>query len=426
MKITDLKYAVLEGFPTIRITTDCGIDGLGQVEYFKPYLEPLFRFYKPYIIEQDPTNVQRVVSRIRRLGGFKPWGAAVSAIEIALWDIAGKAAGIPIYKLLGGKVRDRVRAYCTKYDTSEIEDISKGYKPEDFAEMAKARMKLPEGFTIMKFNVCCHCDIVDGAVYAEPPDEIPGINPSPIARGGHITGHQTEIAFKNTVAIVEAIKSAVGDKIGIAFDCGPRMSLASAMRLAKALEPYNVLWLEDMLTGDYTPYNNVESYRLLSESTITPIHTGEQVYLREGFRELLEKHSVDVIGPDPEDVGGIAELKWIAEMADLYDVLIAPHGVGNGPVGLAAVVQASSTFPNNFIAFEMPILRVPDNIHNKRENTKYKYDLHKPTKHDLFNGLDDLKVVNGFVNVPDKPGLGLTLNREAVREHLGENNNFLD
>jgi len=101
LKITDLKYAILEGFPTIRITTDCGIDGLGQVEYFKPYLEPLFRFYKPYIIEQDPTNVQRVVSRIRRLGGFKPWGAAVSAIEIALWDIAGKAAGIPIYKLLG-------------------------------------------------------------------------------------------------------------------------------------------------------------------------------------------------------------------------------------------------------------------------------------------------------------------------------------
>lgn len=425
MKITDLKYAVLEGFPTIRITTDCGIYGLGQVEYYKPYLEPLFKFYKPYIIGQDPTNVQRVLLRIRRLGGFKPWGAAVSAIEIALWDIAGKAAGIPTYKLFGGKVRDRVRVYTTRNAINGPVAIPKGNKPEDFAEMAKARMKLPEGFTIMKFSLAANI-MEPGTVYAEPPDKIPGIHPGPIAFAGHITGHMTEIGLKHSIAIVEAIKSVVGDKIGIAFDCGPRMSLAGAMQLAKALEPYNLLWLEDMLTGDYTPYNNVESYRLLSESTIVPIHTGEQVYLREGFRELLEKHAVDVIGPDPEDVGGIAELKWIAEMADLYDVLIAPHGVGNGPVGLAAVVQVSSTLPNNFIAFEIPNTKINDPPRTIKEESQYKYDLYKPTKKELFNGLGNLKVVNGFINVTDKPGLGISLNQEAVREYLGEDNKFLD
>ena len=428
MKITDLKYAVLEGFPTIRITTDCGIYGLGQVDFYKPYLEPLFKLYKPCIIGQDPTNVQRVMLRIRHLGAFKPWGSAVSAIEIALWDIAGKDAGRPTYKLLGGKVRDRVRVYMTMNVMKGPDPTPKGDKPEDYAERAKARMKLPEGFTIMKFAFPMHShNIKPGTFYVEPPDKIPGIHPLAIALPVLPSGHMTEVGLKHSIAIVEAVKSVVGDKIGIAFDCGPRMSLAGAMQLAKALEPYNLLWLEDMLTGDYTPYNNVESYRLLSESTIVPIHTGEQVYLREGFRELLEKHAVDVIGPDPEDVGGIAELKWIAEMADLYDVLIAPHGVGNGPVGLAAVVQVSSTLPNNFIAFEIPITKInnpPRTI--KEEESQYKYDLYKPTKKELFNGLDNLKVVNGFINVPDKPGLGISLNQETVREYLGEDNKFLD
>jgi len=423
IKIKDLKYAVLEGFPTICITTDCEIYGLGQIECYKPYLEPLLKFYKPYIVGQDPTDVQRVMLRIRRLGGFKPWGAIVSVIEMALWDIAGKSVGIPTYKLLGGKVRDRVRVYVTDYAINGHVVIPKGNKPEDFAEMAKARMKLPEGFTIMKFPLAMHVKNMESeTVYAELPDKISGIHPGPVA----LTGHMTEAGLKHSIAIVEAIKSVVGDKIGIAFDCGPRMSLASAIQLAKALEPYNLLWLEDMLTGDYTPYNNVESYHLLSGSTIVPIHTGEQIYLREGFRELLEKHAIDVIGPDPADVGGIAELKWIAEMADLYDILIAPHGVGNGPVGLAALVQVSATLPNNFIAFEMPITKINNSKGTLKEKSRYMYDLGKPTKKELFNGVDDLIVVNGFINVTDKPGLGITLDQEAVREYLGEDNNFLD
>ena len=111
MKITDLKCAIIGDNPIVRITTDEGIDGWGQAEWTKPYLKPFVLYYKEAILDQDPTDVERVVSRIRRLGSFKPWGAAVSAIEVALWDIAGKAAGVPVYKLLGGKVRDKVRVY---------------------------------------------------------------------------------------------------------------------------------------------------------------------------------------------------------------------------------------------------------------------------------------------------------------------------
>ena len=113
MKITDLKCAIMGGSPIIRITTDAGIDGYGQAEFYKPYLKPHVLFYRDMIVGLDPTNVEAVMQRIRRMGAFKPWGAAVSAIEVALWDIAGKAAGLPVYKLLGGKVRSKVRTYIT-------------------------------------------------------------------------------------------------------------------------------------------------------------------------------------------------------------------------------------------------------------------------------------------------------------------------
>ncbi|MBU6360461.1 MAG: mandelate racemase/muconate lactonizing enzyme family protein, partial [Chloroflexi bacterium] len=111
MKIIDLKCAVIGENPVVRIVTDAGIDGYGQAENTKPYLKPMVLFYKKHILGEDPTNVERVMLKIRRMGSFKPWGSAVSAIEMALWDIAGKAAGVPVYKLLGGKVRDKVRVY---------------------------------------------------------------------------------------------------------------------------------------------------------------------------------------------------------------------------------------------------------------------------------------------------------------------------
>ena len=154
MKITDLKCTVLGGTPIVRITTDEGLSGLGPIESYKPYLKPHVLFYRDIILGEDPTNVERVMLKIRRLGSFKPWGAAVSAIEIALWDIAGKAAGLPIYKLLGGKVRDRVRVY-----NGAIRFRLADQSPEAYGENMARMMASPEGFCIMKQGIAFHGDI---------------------------------------------------------------------------------------------------------------------------------------------------------------------------------------------------------------------------------------------------------------------------
>ena len=209
MKITDLKCAVIGGNPIVRIKTDSGIDGLGQAEWTKPYLKPHVLFYRDMILGQDPTDVERVVDRIRRMGSFKPWGAAVSAIEVALWDIAGKAAGLPVYKLLGGKVRDKVRVY-----NGGVRVPLKGNSPEHYAEDMARMKELREGFTIIKQGISFH-----SAMPEEVPDYFYGERPQGVrpAFGGPLT----ERGLKHTVACIEAMKEALGDEIGLALDCGP-------------------------------------------------------------------------------------------------------------------------------------------------------------------------------------------------------------
>jgi L-alanine-DL-glutamate epimerase-like enolase superfamily enzyme len=155
MKITDLKCVVLGRNPVVRITTDEGISGLGEVEASKSYLKPHVLFYKDMILGEDPTNVERVMLRIRRMGSFKPWGSAVSAIEMALWDIAGKAAGLPVYKLLGGKVRDKVRVY-----NGAVRFPMSGHAPEDYAENMAKMKAAKEGFTIIKQGIGFHSQMV--------------------------------------------------------------------------------------------------------------------------------------------------------------------------------------------------------------------------------------------------------------------------
>ena len=167
----------------------------------------------------------------------------------------------------------------------------------------------------------------------------------------------TEHGLGHVLDCVAAMKEVLGDEVGLALDCGPGWMLPDAIRFARAVEKHNLMWLEDMLTGDYVPYVNADVYREVTRATSTPIHTGEQIYLRQNFKELIETHAVRVVGPDPCDVGGIAELKWIAEYADLHGILMAPHGTGNGLLGLAALVQVCATLPHNFIAFEYPSRR---------------------------------------------------------------------
>ncbi len=389
MRITDLKCTVLGRNPVVRITTDEGISGLGEAEASKPYLKPHILFYKPYLIGEDPTNVERVMRKIRRLGSFKPWGSAVSAIEVALWDIAGKAADVPVYRLLGGKIRDRVRVY-----NGAVRFPMEGQTPEDYAKNMAKMKAAKEGFTIIKQGIGFHSRMatqIPGFFYGEPGEGMPHPN----------RGLLTERGLKHVIACVEAMKAVLGDEVGLALDCGPGWMVPDAIRLAKALEPLNVMWLEDMITGDYTPYVLANLYRDVTTSTSTPIHTGEQIYLRQNFLELIEQRAVDVIGPDPCDVGGIAELKWVAEYADLHGILVAPHGILDGLIGLAALVQVAATLPDNYIAFEYPTGK-PD------------------WWYDIVEGLPDPIVKDGFIEVWDRPGLGVTLNKERTRQYLPE------
>lgn len=397
IKITDLRCAIIGKSPVIRIVTDQGISGYGEAESYKPYLKPTVLFYKDYILGEDPTDVERVMLKIRRLGAFKPWGAAVSAIEIALWDIAGQAAGVPVYKLLGGKIRDRVRAY-----NGGVRFPMTGQTPQDYAENTAKMKEAKEGFTLIKQAVGFHNPAMMRAMtngwYDEPREGAPHMD----------RGLMTERGLEQVIACVEAMKKVLGDEIGLALDCGPGWAVKDAITFARALEPLHITWLEDLITGDYTPYPNAEVFREVTQSTSIAIHTGEEIYLRENFKDLIEKQAVNIVGPDPEDVGGIAEMKWIAEYADLHGIQIAPHGIFDGLIGLAAHVQVAAALPQNYIAFEYP-LGEPD------------------WWYQIVDGLPDPIMKKGFIDVWDRPGLGVTFNIPAAKSHLSdEDRHFFD
>ncbi len=393
MRITDLKCAVIGQNPVVRIVTDAGISGYGEVESFKPYLKPHVLGFREPLIGEDPTNVERVMLRIRQRGAFKPWGSAVSAIEMALWDLAGKAAGVPVYKLLGGKIRDKVRVY-----NGAVRRPLQSQSPDGYAEAMRWMRGRPEGFTIIKQAIAFHSPMKrePGFFYGEAHESR--------WHGWTDRGLLTEKGFKHIIACVEAMKAVTGDEVGLALDCGPGFMAPDAIRLARALEPLNLLWLEDMVTGDYTPFVNADVYRDITTASSTPIHTGEQIYLRQNFKSLIEGKAVNVIGPDPCDVGGIAELKWIAEYADLHGIMMAPHGTGDGLLGLAALVQVCAALPQNYIAFEYPI-----------GNPDWWYD--------IVTGLPDPIVKDGMIEVWDRPGMGVEFDIGKAQRYLSEEDN---
>ncbi len=387
MRITDIRCAIIGDNPIVRVVTDEGVDGFGPVETYKPYITPMVPYFRGPLLGQDPTNVEDCVRRIRRLGGTKPWGALVSAIEIALWDIAGKASGLPVHKLLGGAVRDAVRVYNGGVRTDPATLTPTGYA-EAMSVMKEAR----EGFTIIKDGVGFHgfmAQEVDGFYYGVP------------RRGeGHPNrGFVTNAGLDHLVACVGAMKDVLGNDVALALDMGPGWMPSDAIRVARAMEEFDLLWAEDLITGDYVPWVHAEQYREVTRSTSTPTHTGEQLYTRHQFVELITTQAVRVVGPDPCDVGGLAELKWVAEFADLYGIGIAPHGVHGGLFGLAALVQVCATLPDNFLAFEYSVAS-------------------RPWWYDIVDGLPDPIVVGGHVPVSTRPGLGLEFRRDAARAYL--------
>ena len=392
MKITDLKCAIIASSPVLRITTDEGITGWSQIEAPKPYVQPQVLSLRDWIVGQDPRDVERVMRRIRVRGGFKPFGSAVSAIEHALWDIAGKAAGVPVYRLLGGKVRDQVRTYRTLYHG----ELGVGHTPEDYGKWAEYGKALDGGFQMFKLPTAFHSSMVRDVpnfFYGDVQTNAPFPYPH--------QGILTEDGMKHLVDCITAAKQTLGTSYGLAVDAGPGYMPLDALKFARAVEHLNLLWIEDTITGDYSPYINHDVYRDVTHATTTPIHTGEQIYLRQNYKHLIESHAVNVIGPDPCDVGGLAEIKWVAEHADLHGIAIAPHGTANGILGLAALVQVCATLPDNLIAFEYPAR-------------------FEPFWYDITEGFDGFPVVDGMIDVPDRPGLGVEYIAKEAKKYLSE------
>jgi L-alanine-DL-glutamate epimerase-like enolase superfamily enzyme len=403
IKITDLKCAIIGRNPVVRIVTDQGISGYGEAESAKPFLKPMVLFYKPYLVGEDPTNVAAIMLKIRRLGASKPWGAAVSAIEIALWDVAGQAAGLPVHKLLGGKIRDRVRPYGNSENNIGA-TMTMPKTPQDYAEFASKMKEAKEGYTLVKMPIGFH----NTAMMTAIPNTWYGSQWHARAAPYMDRGLMTERGIDNCIACAEAARKALGEDIGLAFDCGPGWVVKDAIRFARAVEPLKLAWLEDIITGDYEPNPKAQVFKQVTDSTSTPIHTGEELYLRENCMELIETQAVNVLGPDPEDVGGMAELKWIAEYADLHGILVAPHGIFDGLFGVAAQVHMGAVLPQNYIAFEYA-----------KGEPEWWYD--------IVDGLPDPVVKNGFIDVWDKPGLGITFNVKAAKAHLSdEDRTFFD
>lgn len=402
MKIIDLKTAIIGDDCIFRIVTDAGIDGYAQFERGRNMTRPVVDWFKAQIVGCDPTDINDIMRRIRRMGGSKPWGKIVSTIEMACWDIAGKDAGKPVYKLLGGKVRENVRVYSTRYNQTKLP----WQRPDDLFDAKKRAENINMihemgGFTLIKTAIGFHTPF--HRQYASDNDlAFSSYVPQPVAENPQNFGGSMMRAkgLNFWIDYISEIRELVPKDIDLAFDCGPGWLPADAFKLAKAVEPLNLAWLEDTVTGDFTPYVAAQRYKDITWNTTTNIHTGEEIYLRENFVDLIEGHCVNVIGPDPADVGGIAELKFIAEYANLHGIAIAPHGVLDGPFGLAALTQVCAALPENYVAFEYPQPE-PD------------FWL------DITQGFEEDSLVHGgFVKVHDKPGMGLEFNIPKAEKML--------
>jgi len=368
LKITGVRTAEVRvhGYQVhVRIDTDQGITGQGECTDAARGAVPIIASFRPLLVGADPLNVQAIFERIRTSGIFAgaqagQYVTALTGVEIALWDIAGKALGVPVYQLLGGKVRDRVRMYCD----SGADEIEPG------SERSKAKVDLIQklGFTAAKI------DIDD----AKDPARFDRVNWT--ASNGEI---------EHMVAKVRYARGAFPKQIDLAVDMHGRYDATTGKRVAKEMEPFQLLWLEEPV-----PPENIDAMRDIRQSTSTPICCGENLYLRFGFRELLEKRAADIIMPDIQKVGGLLEARKIADMAQTYYVPFAPHGV-TSPVGTMASAQVCAAVPN-FLVLEWHWV---DHLKLWR------------------NWVKEGEIIDqGFITVTDRPGIGVEMNDEAARE----------
>ncbi len=379
LKITDLRVATVikapMRCPLVKIDTNQGIYGIGEVRDGASEVYALL--LKSRLLGENPCDVERLFRKVRQFGHHGRQAGGVCGVEMALMDLAGKAYGVPAYQLAGGRYRDRIRCYCDSNATG---------KPEDMARGLKDRMDM--GFTFLKMDVGLWQVRGEGDTVCSPAGGPPAgsvMHP--------FTGTQmTDKGVARIADYVAAVREGIGYEIPLAVDHFGHMCLESSIRLARALDPYCLAWLEDMIPWQFT-----DQYLRLSESCNTPICTGEDIYLEDGFRPLLEAHAIGVAHPDMATSGGIMETKKIGDLAHEHGVVMAMHMAGTPVAAIAAVHCAAAS--ENFLVME-------------------NHSLDVPWWNDLVTGLPNPIVEDGFIRVPEAPGLGIDLNEDVVKAHL--------
>jgi galactonate dehydratase len=388
VKITDVKVTPKLGpknrnWVLLKIETDGGITGLG--EWSPGASDGQLATVRKLLVGSDPLNINELHYTSQPQRGLWAMGGLGAGVEIALWDIAGKALGAPLYQLLGGKLRDRIRVYVdahggtfwTNSDFAErwdrvyaTREPEPAYEPQAFVEMAQ-RMEA-EGFTCIKFD---------------------GDFATPLKRDRYDRStSRPERAL--IVEVMSAVRDVLDDATDLALDLHGSYNMPDALLLAKELEPLSLLWLEDPVRWEW---GNVDALAKITMQTTTPICTGEILYGAQRHRELVVKQACDLLEPDFPRSGGPIELRRIAELADMYYMSVAPHNMSS-PVTAIAGAHVCATLPN-FLAFEYHSRNIP-----------------------LWRSMLDLKdpIQGGYITVPDGPGLGVELDEDAVSVHLPE------
>ena len=391
LKITDLRIAYTSKAPIIKIDTNQGIYGLGEV---RDHGSPKYAlFLKSRLLGKNPCNVEQLFKMIKVFGAHGRAGGGVSGVEMALWDLAGKAYGVPVYQMLGGKYRDKVRIYA---DTPSSSD------PKVYATRMKSRMD--KGFTFLKmdFGVQLVKDIKGALVGADFWDQKKQWSEDLGSYG--MTKHPftriqiTDLGLEKLVEYVHQVREIVGYEIPLSADHFGHIGVNSCIRLGNALEKYQLAWLEDMI-----PWFYHDKWRQITEAINTPTLTGEDIYLKEEFIKLIDSQAVDMVHPDLASAGGILETKKIGDYAEEKGIAMALHFAGTPISFMANVHSAAAT--ENFVALEH-------------------HDVDTPWWEDLVKGIEKPIVKDGFVHVPDAPGLGVDLNEDVIKDHLRDGEKY--
>ena len=360
MKVIDLKPFVVDCFRTnwvfVKVYTDEGIDGVGEatLEYKEKALLGALEHIKEYLVGEDPRDVEKHFHAIYRDAywrGGPVLMSALSAVEMALWDILGKSLNAPVSRLLGGRVHDKVRIYVNGW-------FSGAREPEEFAE--KARIAVQRGITAMKWD--------------------------PFGKS-YLNISSTDL--DKALRCVGAVRDAVGDKVDLLIEGHGRFNIPTAIKIARELEQFKPMFFEEPV-----PPDNLDALKEVRDKSPVAISAGERLYTRWDFRPLFDKMAADYIQPDISHAGGIMELKKIAAEAESRYIPFAPHNP-SGPVANAATLQLAATCQN----FEILEIMYSDVEWRK----------------DVTN--ESLEYKDGYITIPERPGLGIEINEEACLAH---------